>query len=484
MQTCQDLNDRTKQNYYCIPNIFGEKDKNGYAKTFIAISVNREYGTVFASSMDVIAGYMDGEENPTNGYMETVKSNFLPQNPVTDNVLAPIFSNLPQNKDFAGRKIVPTNMEDLSPEYQYDYSTSGLAKGIAKVANNLHVPSDTLKSPMKVDYLLDSYTGYLGQLGQAATAQGVDSVADKIKGVTIDPFIDRFTKDSRYSSGVVSDFYDKKELADRAYNDAKFTTGEKDDRYVTYKVYSDVQKELSDISAQEKDILSGSLSADEKSKQVKELREKRNEIARGAEKRVEEALKEYDKNPNYAVLDKDQKESYEKNYKSLGVSKEDYAAAKSATSGLTTDASKAYAIIEKTGSKSLAAKMTSENAVETVETMKKAGITVKQMTDAQKVISESGYTKAVSKAYVLMENGSGKELTQMLTSENAYKKATWCKKANVTPDMLNEAAKGIDPKGNYTVDKIKAYFSKTSGYTTAQKRAIFLALSRSENSPY
>ena len=79
----QDLNDRTKQNYFCIPNLAGEIDESGNAKTFIKIPLNREYGSIFASSMDVIAGYLSGEANPWNGYAETLKTNFLPSRSFT-----------------------------------------------------------------------------------------------------------------------------------------------------------------------------------------------------------------------------------------------------------------------------------------------------------------------------------------------------------------------------------------------------------------
>ena len=119
----------------------GEVDEDGNAKTFIKIPINREYGAIFGSSIDVLAGYLSGETNPANGYKETIANNFMPPNFVTDNVLSPLFVNLPTNKDFAGRNIVPTNLENVSPELQYDYSTSGLARGIANVANNLGIPT-------------------------------------------------------------------------------------------------------------------------------------------------------------------------------------------------------------------------------------------------------------------------------------------------------------------------------------------------------
>lgn len=485
----QDLNDRTKQNYFCIPNMAGEYDEQGNAKTFIKIPVNREYGTIFASSLDVIGDYITGKADPLNGFSDTVKENFLPPNPLTDNVLAPIYYNLPNNTDFAGRKIVPTNMENLSPELQQDYSTSGLAKGVSKAASNLNIPSDTLRSPKKVDYLIDSFGGYLGQIGQAATDQSIESTGDRVKGATIDPFIDRFSADPRFSSGVVSDFYDDKETAERAYNDIKFTTGDKGQEYVANKVYTAIQSELSDLSKQEKEILSGNLSNSEKDRKIKEIREQRNEIARGADARVEDAIAEYKQNPNYAVLDAQQKESYEKKYKDLGVSKEDYAVAKQIISDTDagTNVAKAYALLESGQSVDLAIAMTSETAVEEASEYKKNGVTYDEIQKANQIVKDSGYSKSVGKAYALLSNGTSESVATMMTSERAVKNATRCRQAGVTPEVLDKVASYIDTNGNgsYTKDEIMAFFNANGAeFTQAQKAAIFMSLNTSKYNPY
>lgn len=427
----QDLNDRTKQNYFCIPNLSGEVDEDGNAKTFIKIPINREYGAIFGSSIDVLAGYLSGETNPANGYKETIANNFMPPNFVTDNVLSPLFVNLPTNKDFAGRNIVPTNLENVSPELQYDYSTSGLARGIANVANNLGIPSDTLKSPMKVDYLIDSYGGYLGEVGQAVSDPQLQGLGERAKGAIIDPFTRRFTADPRFSSGVVSNFYDNKDAAEKAKNDEQILTGKKGQAYVENKVYTSTQEQLSDLSKQEREILSSDLPKDVKDKEIKAIREQKNEIARGVGKKLEEASANYKKNPTYeAEMTTQQKESYEKNYKGV-MSKEEYAKAKG-------------------------------------------------------VLKESGYKKSIGQAYALMDSGKSSDIAKAFTSESAVKKAKWLKQAGITPEQLDSVAAKIDTddSGTYRKEEIISYFNNHSGYSTAQKRAIFLALSTAKTSPY
>lgn len=483
----QDLNDRTKQNYFCLPNLAGEIDENGYAKTFIKIPLNREYGTIFASTMDVIAGYLSGEANPWNGYSETVQTNFLPPNPLKDNVLAPLVLNLPQNKDFAGRSIVPSSLENVSPELQYDYSTSGLAKGISNVASNLRIPSETLRSPMKVDYLLDSFGGYLGQVGQAVTDQQLQGVGERIKGATIDPFVDRFTADPRFSSGVVSNFYDTKDNVERAANDEKILTGDKGQAYIENKTYTAIQKELSDLSKQEREILSSNLSKAEKDRQVKAIREQKNEIARSASQRAQEAVFAYQQNPEYETqMTTQQKQSYENKYKKLGISKEDYAKAKDIVQGYDSNVAKAYAILENTKDVTLAKAMTSQSAIDEATELKKRGITLDDVNTAKNIVKESGYKKSIGQAYTLLDNGQSADVATIMTSERAVKRATWLKQAGVTPDELDNIAQAIDTDGNgsYKKEEIVAFFNKYGGFDTAQKRAIFLALSTAKSSPY
>lgn len=474
----QDLSDRTKQNYFCIPNLMGEVDENGYAKTFIKVPLNREYGTIFASTMDVIAGYMDGEENPWNGYLDTVKTNFLPSSVTTGNILAPLTINLPQNEDFAGRNIVSSNLEDVSPQYQYDGTTSGAAMAIAKAANNLHIPSDTLKSPQKVDYLLDSYGGYFGSLAQAATDQGNQGLLDTIKGLTIDPVEDRFTADARYSSGVQQAFYDAKEKATTAWNDIKVTTGEKGKEYIEYKTYNAIQQELSDLSKQEKEILNDtSLSNAEKSKQAKAIREQKNEVARGAKQRVAEAVAEYEKNPEFTLMTSSQQEAYDKVKDK--VSKEDYVEAKQLVKDAGVDNNTAEAfILASNGMDSKTTKaMTSKNAYEKAKELKTAGATQEDVINAAKTIKESGYTRDVGKAYALLESGQSSKITSILISESAVNRAYALKRAGLTPDQLETVAEKIDKDGNnrYTNDELNAYLP-TANMKQSERYAVFEAL--------
>ena len=261
-----------------------------------------------------------------------------PPNPLTDNILAPIAINLPNNKDFAGRKIVPTALEDASPKNQYDATTSGLAKGVSNITNFLSdkgIPMpDTIKSPKKIDYLINSWGGYPGSVAQAATSGNAKDVSSyltdtMLKNTVADPFARKFTADARFSSGVVSDFYDEMDKLNQQNTDDKLEGKKTDDNAtlasVKYKVYNKISRQLSELSKQEKEILAnGNLTQEQMNEQIKVLRNKKNDLARSAKAQAAKAEKDYNEAPEYAALDSNIQAKYAN---SNGVSKADFARA-------------------------------------------------------------------------------------------------------------------------------------------------------------
>lgn len=423
----QDLNERTKQNYFCIPNYGGEKDAEGNPMTFIKLPVNREYGALLGSSLDVMYGLMNGQswEEATSGFKETVDNNFNPPNPLNDNILAPLLINLPQNKDFAGRAIVPESLVNVSPKNQQDYTTSGVAKGVANVANFLDdkgLPmSDTLKSPKKIDYLIDQYGGYYGQVAQAATGGNVDNAAALGQNVAVEPFKQRFTADARFSSGPVSDFYDAKEKALIEKNDAKLEGKETSEGQIKSKVYNKISKQMSELTKEEKDIQSSNLPKKEKDRKVKELRTKKNELAKGADAEVKKAVAEYKSAPTFANLPTKTKEKYNSN---TGLSKEKWA--------------KAYESQKDEDRYSLKTLAMIDNGV----------TTYKQAHSVYKNLSENAFNEGVA----LYNSG-------------------------VEIDDVKKAYINANSNGNKYISKEEAiaYLNGTN-YTRVQKRAIFDAL--------
>lgn len=328
----QDLTERVKQNNFLIPNLAGEKDEEGNCMTFIKVPLNREYGTVFAASLYCTLKAVRGEDNSWEGFRETFSENFLPNNPLTDNILAPLLINIPQNKDFAGRSIIPTALKDVSPENQFDYDTSEFAKLVASGMNKIPVKDvpivKYLQSPKLVDYILDSYTGYYGQALQSATTTGGTSKENYAEDVLVkqtlaQPFLNKFKADARYSSKPVADLYTMKDEYAQKKADAEANGETWSEAHAAESALYKISKGIYESTAAEKEILADkSLTKAEKDKMVAELRTARNELARDAQKEVDAAIKEYREAPTFSAMSETTKEKWNSD---IGMKKEDWA---------------------------------------------------------------------------------------------------------------------------------------------------------------
>jgi hypothetical protein len=272
----QDLDNRTKDTYYVVPNL-ADRDEKGWAKTFIKIPKTRENGAIMGAFFERMGRWMDGKKDPWKGFGETLATNFAPQNPFTDNIGAPLMVNLASNKDFAGRDIVPATMKDRSPRNQYDASTSQVAIAIGQRLN---------MSPKQIDYLLNSYTGVLAQTALPATVGIPKNLSDIVSQSIVKPAKKNFMADPRYQSGVTEDFYDTMDAASRAVADRNFTedipsgANTPEDRRLS--ALTEVAKAISDLRKQEKDIMTQDIPQREKDKQINALRDQAVDLARRA----------------------------------------------------------------------------------------------------------------------------------------------------------------------------------------------------------
>lgn len=82
MRIMTSLDERTKDTYYCfyIPNSDGK---------FVRIPKSREAGVLFSVLPERLLRYMSGDDEAFRGFGNTVATNFAPQSPVENNILAP-----------------------------------------------------------------------------------------------------------------------------------------------------------------------------------------------------------------------------------------------------------------------------------------------------------------------------------------------------------------------------------------------------------
>ncbi|OUP53975.1 hypothetical protein B5F17_01830 [Butyricicoccus pullicaecorum] len=282
----QHLNDRTKDNYYCIPTGKG---------TFIKIPKSREYGVAMGALLERFLRLRDGEDPETalDGIGGQFLTNIAPSNPFTDNIAKTIFIDLPTNQDFAGRSIIPERLANLSPENQYDYTTSKAGIAASKAWNATLGRLFPKMAPIQADYLIDSNLGFVGDMILGSTQQGSKSVKDVLKAVIAEPVARKMTADPLYQSGVTDAFYKELSEAETAANDKNLTEG-LESRVITpeEKYLSALQassSEISELRKREREILSDTtISKQEQEAQTREIRREINRIALGAKGKAEQ----------------------------------------------------------------------------------------------------------------------------------------------------------------------------------------------------
>lgn len=261
----EELDDRTKDTYYCIP--------YGKSNTFIKVPKNREWGAILGTPLMRMLEYANGRENPFENYIETsLEPNFLP-----GQILAPRegggfqsdvigFSqalDLQANKDFAGRTIVPYAYQQGSLTQQYDENTSWFAKKLGDLLNF---------SPMQIDYIIKDYFGDFGDLAVSATSDAVLKGTESLPEKATDLLTGSFKTDNRYSNYTVSKYYDTLEKLEQTVQDRKNQMeGDSYQDTVEYQTKSALDKlygkQISELNKQvrnstdqeERDILKGQI---------------------------------------------------------------------------------------------------------------------------------------------------------------------------------------------------------------------------------
>jgi transcriptional regulator CtsR len=193
------LDNRTKDTYF----VFALGDGK-----FAKVSKTRESGALFGALFERILRQVEGQPEAFKGYSNTIKNNFLIQNPWTDNIASAAVTGLKFNKDFAGRAVVPNYMlmDKRSPRLQFDERTSEIAKEIGDKFN---------LSPKQIDYIIKSYTGIVGSILIPATTKG----GNVLESAVVRPF----TADAAYNNEVTNNFYMKLDKLKQAATDKNIT---------------------------------------------------------------------------------------------------------------------------------------------------------------------------------------------------------------------------------------------------------------------
>ena len=335
----EDVKDGVRDNYYLIPNFNGPVDEKGYAETFIRLPKSREFGALFSASFERFVRALNSEEDNTiesmpdafDGYLDTLLNSFMPNSVLDDNIFGAM-KRLGNNTAWHGGKIVPSNLVNVSPQNQYDINTSGIAMNAAKTAERFAFAPDWAKSPMKVDYMIDSYGGYMGDLLQGLTsrknigADTMETVKNSLYNGFIQPVKNRFSTDSAYSNYNLDRFYDRADELEIAANDRNIEDNLPTE-YVTpeEKIKSDFAKasgSISDLTKQERAILESAMPIWDKNAQIRELKKQKNAIAKDMLTNEKSLFEEYARNyvPELSTLSSEKQEDVKAFQSQYGIS--------------------------------------------------------------------------------------------------------------------------------------------------------------------
>lgn len=251
-----DLPEYTKDNYYLFKIDEGK---------FFRIPKGRVSAVVGGIARRVLET-AEGKDVEWNSLVDTAINQLAPNNPLTDNVLAPIIQ-AKNNKSWFGGDIVNTRLQKLPTAEQYDESTDNLSKFIGSKLNI---------SPKKVNYVLDQYSGGIGDvLLPMMTPQAENNILE-----------DKFTTDSVMKNKNVSKYYSTMEELEKKKNSSKAT--DKDE--LKYKYISNTSIYMADFYKEKREIQNSNISDKQKKEKVREIQKKINELAEGTLKALNEDI--------------------------------------------------------------------------------------------------------------------------------------------------------------------------------------------------
>jgi hypothetical protein len=255
-----DLSDYVKQNYYIVA-----KMGDG---TFVRIPKGRALAVIQDALQQVANGLTGNDEVDINSFLELAINNLAPNNPLENNLIAPIVQ-VANNKTWYGDDLVPTRLQDLPNAEQYDESTDAISKWLGSVTN---------QSPYKINYLLDQYTGGVGDMILPMLTPEAESGDNSIVGNLIAPWRDKFTADSVMNNQNVTDFY---EIRDKATVNANSMYATDEDTLKS-KYMNSVSSEMSKLYQMKREIQNSNLSDAEKYNAVREIQKEIDALAKAA----------------------------------------------------------------------------------------------------------------------------------------------------------------------------------------------------------
>ena len=253
----ENLSDYVKDNYYIVA-------KYGDGK-FVRIPKGRALAVIQNAFTQVSESATGDDELDFGRFYELFMNNVAPNNPMENNVLSPITQAV-TNTTWYGDDLVPTRLQDLPAEEQYDETTDSFSKWLGETLGI---------SPYKINYVLDQYSGGVGDVILPMLTPEAERGGDSIVDSLFAPVSDKFTTDSVLKNQNVTDFYTVKDELTTNAKSSKAT--EKD--VLMSKYFNAQGSDMSELYSLKRDIQNSDLSDSEKYEYVREVQKAIDKIA-------------------------------------------------------------------------------------------------------------------------------------------------------------------------------------------------------------
>ena len=255
----EELSEYVKDNYYVIA-------KYGDGK-FVRIPKGRT-AAVLQDAVEQISNTVTGKESDWLNCLELLTSNLAPNNPIDNNIFAPLFQ-AKKGETWYGEDLVPARLQKLPAREQYDEAVDSISKWLGE---------HTGISPYKINYVLNQYSGFVGDMVLPALTPEAENGNNSVLGNMIAPLKDQFTTDSVLKNNAPSDFFSLSDELEINSNSKNATDEDK----LKYKYISSVSSEISDLYKQKREIQNSDLSDKLKFEQVRDIQKQINETAKKA----------------------------------------------------------------------------------------------------------------------------------------------------------------------------------------------------------
>lgn len=267
-------------------NLIISKNEDG---TFNKVPMPPEYEAIGAFMTDVLNDVINQKPQAYKGSLDAVVNAFTPplvsgaaqgltqggglEQSITGaanaTVAAPVAA-VASNQSFTGAPIVPKRLQDNSTEFQYDEKTSGIGKWVGE---------KTGLAPLKVDYLLRAYGGDPARLLLPLSSPSGG-------GTPKNTLLKNFIVDPEFTNTLSNDFYSAKDAFTKAKNDNKDFNkplpswySEDMEKLVNSQSKGSINKQLSDLNAQKRDINGNQLvSSEEKARRLRDIQKQMNQL--------------------------------------------------------------------------------------------------------------------------------------------------------------------------------------------------------------